>query len=322
MFFVVAMKTAAVVVNWNQPQFTRQCVESLLRGHVVPDVVLVVDNGSIADPRPILDGIGGCIQWVLLPENRGFAAGANAGMRRALALGAETVFLINNDAVADPRCLAELAAALERQKLAAAGAKTLTRENPPRIHTAYGVLTYHGPLVQQRGWMEPDTSRFSEFAEVDYVSGCAVLLCRCALEQVGLFDEAFFAYHEDLDWCVRARRAGYKVAYVPTAVVYHWMHASTGGGYTSPITYLSARNAILFVRKNAPVHLQAKYATHLAVNLIKDGVFRWRRRELQGFRLRLRGLWDGLLQRPVPVEELRLASRATWHEPHEDRSDA
>ncbi len=310
------MKVAAVVVNWNQAALTRACVESLLAGYMLPWRILVVDNGSLEDPREELGGVYSNLHWIMLPENRGFAAGANAGMKKALAEGADGVFLINNDAIADRQCLHELISALRSDAtLAAAGAKTLTQEAPPRIHTAFGVLTYHGPLVQQRGWMEPDTSQFNEFAIVDYVSGCAMLLRREALERVGLFDEEFFAYHEDLDWCIRARAAGYRVGYVPSALVYHRMHASTGGGgYLSPITYLSARNAILFVRKNAPLHLQAKYAIHLFVNLLKDAAFRWRRNEWAGFRLRLLGIRDGILRRPVPVRELGLASQARWQD--------
>ncbi len=310
------MRVAAVIVNWNRADLTRKCVDSLQRGHLVPAWIVVVDNGSREDPRQAFADIPGAISWVLLRENRGFAGGANAGIEYALQQGAEAIFLVNNDAVADPNCLFELAEALAADtKLAAVGAKTLTQEDPPRIHTAYGVLTYHGPLVQQRGWMEPDISKFDRFAEVDYVSGCAMLLRRQALDDVGLFDSEFFAYHEDLEWCVRARAAGYRVAYVPTAVVRHRMHASTdGGGYLSPITYLSARNAVLFVRKHASLPLQLKYAVHLAVNLVKDGLFRWRRNELAGFRLRLQGLRDGLLKRPLPLERLGLASRATWHD--------
>jgi len=218
------------------------------------------------------------------------------------------VLIVNNDAVVHRDCVAALIAALERDAaLAGAGAKTLTQEQPPRIHTAYGILTYHGQLVRQQGWLEPDISQFNDLTQVDYISGCGMLLRRAALERVGLLDAEFFAYHEDLDWCVRARRAGYRVAYVPAAIVYHRMHASTGGGgYLSPITYLSARNAILFVRKNASWMQRLTYAFYLSGNLLKEAVFRGRRRELAGFMLRLRGLRDGLLRRPVPLREIGL----------------
>ena len=302
------MRVAAITVNWNQARLTQQCVASVLAGAQVPPWVIVVDNGSQCDPTPLVREVHPDIIVLRNARNLGFAAGANAGIAHALALGADAVLLVNNDAVVAPTCVAELAAALGGdERLAGVGAKTLTQEEPPRIHTAYGILTYHGQLVQQQGWFEPDVTKFGEFTHVDYISGCAMLLRRTALERVGLLDPEFFAYHEDLDWCIRARRAGYRVAYVPSAVVYHRMHASTGGGgYLSPITYLSARNSILFVQKNATRAEQLKFAIHLCVNLVKEGTFRCRRGEAAGFKWRLRGLRDGLLRRPVPVQELGL----------------
>jgi hypothetical protein len=225
-----------------------------------------------------------------------------------MALGAEAVLLINNDAVTERRCVEELDSALRRDEgRAGVGAKVLTQEQPPRIHTAYGILTYHGWLVQQQGWLEPDVTQFNEPRDVDYISGCAMLLCRAALEQVGPFDPEFFAYHEDLDWCTRARRAGYRVTYIPSAIVYHRMHASTGGGgLRSPISYLSARNSILFVRKNASWGECLKFAFYLCGHLVKEAVRCYRIGELPGFRLRLSGLRDGMLRRPVPLRQLGL----------------
>jgi hypothetical protein len=206
--------------------------------------------------------------------------------------------------------LADLVAALEAEpRVAAAGAKTLTDEEPPRIHAAYGVLTFHGSLVRVEGWLETDTGKFDQARDVDTASGSALLLRREALLDVGLLDEDFFAYHEDVDWCARARRRSWRIRYAPSALVYHRMHASTGGGYCSPITYLTARNSVLFVRKNASAVQALTYAVYTAGNLLKELLFRWRRSELQGYWLRLRGLRDGLLHRAVPLADLGLAPR-------------
>ncbi len=301
------MRLAAVAINWNQAELTQRCVASLLAGSRVPDWIIVVDNGSALDPTPLLRSEGLQLEVIRNAENLGFAEGANVGLRRGLELGADAVLLINNDAVAEPQCMAELERVLVGDhRVGAVGGKTLTEEEPPRMHSAYGVLTFHGELVQCRGWLEPDVNAFSEPRDVDYVSGCAMLLRREALQRVGLFDSEFFAYHEDLDWCVRARRAGFRNVYVPTAIIRHRMHASTGGGYGSPITYLSQRNSILFVRKNASAAERCKYVFYLTGNLLKEAVFRYRRGEFAGYRVRLRGLRDGLLRRPLPLAELGL----------------
>lgn len=305
------MRVFIVIPMWNQIELTQRCLRSVRELVPEPGNVVVVDNGSRPDPRAALEAALPGLTILRHETNRGFAGGCNAGIQHALAAGADAVLLLNNDTTADPRFLAELVAALEAApEIAAAGAKTLTDEDPPRIHAAYGVLTFHGSLVRIEGWLEPDVEKFNHPRDVDMASGSAMLLRREALEAVGLLDEEFFAYHEDVDWCARARRLGWRIRYVPSAIVYHRMHASTGGGYNSPINYLIARNAILFLRKNASLRQIATYCVYSAGNLLKELVFRWRRGELQGFRLRLRGMCDGLLRRPVPLADLGLATPA------------
>jgi GT2 family glycosyltransferase len=303
------MKIAAIIVNWNRAALTQDCVASLMGSKPGPDLVVLIDNGSRVDPEPLVRAV--CPAAVIRhnPRNLGFAAAVNQGIAIAREAGAEAVFLLNNDAVVVADTLSQLAACLEQdENIAAAGAKVLTQDRPPRIHTAYGVLTFHGWLTQQRGWLEPDTSRFNEARDVDYVSGCAMLIRCRAFEQVGVFDEEYFAYHEDLDWCTRARRCGLRVRYEPAAVVHHQMHASTGGiRYNSAVNYLSARNSVLFVRKHASVRQGLKFAAYVCGHLLREGLRCARRGEIDGFRLRLRGFYDGVRRRPVPLGYLGLA---------------
>lgn len=302
------MKTAAIIVNWNRAELTQQCLASLMRSTIVPNPIVLVDNGSRVDPEPLARAVCPSIVVHHNDRNLGFAAAVNQGLAAAREASAEGIFLVNNDAVVAADTLARLIACLgEDESIAAAGAKVLTQDQPPRIHTAYGVLTYHGWLTQQQGWLEPDTSRFSKARDVDYVSGCAMLIRRAAIDRVGPFDEEYFAYHEDLDWCTRAHRCGYRIRYEPSALVYHRMHASTGGvNYHSPVNYLSARNSILFVRKHASWRERLKFAFYLTGHLLREGARCRRSGDLDGFRLRLRGFYDGLLRRPVPLRDLAL----------------
>jgi GT2 family glycosyltransferase len=306
------VRVHVVIPMWNQLELTQRCLRSLQGLVDAPERVIVVDNGSRPDPCSALEATLPGLAIMRLERNQGFAGGCNAGIRHALAAGAGGVLLLNNDTTAHPELLTELVRELEADPcVAAAGAKSLTDEAPPRIHAAYGVLTFHGSLVRVEGWLEPDVDKFNQRRDVDSVSGSALLLRREALQAVGLFDEEFFAYHEDVDWCARARRLGWRIRYVPSALVYHRMHASTGGGYESPITYLAARNSILFVRKNATLRQALTYGFYTAGNLLKELVFRWRRGELQGYRMRLRGIRDGLLRRAVPLAELGLVPSET-----------
>lgn len=301
------MRVAVIIPMWNQVELTQRCLRSLGALRRPPEQVIVVDNGSSPDPRALLHTARPDVTVVRLECNRGFAGGCNAGIRRALSDGADAVLLLNNDTTVDPGLLGELVRALEEDPhIATAGAKTLSDETPPRLQSAYGVLTFRGSLVRVEGVAEGAVDVFHTECDVDIVFGTAMLLRRTALEAIGLLDEDFFAYHEDVDWCTRARRSGWRIRYVPSAVVYHRMHASTSGGYSGPVNYLSARNSVLFVRKNATLREQLAFAFYTSGHLVKDAIFRWRRGELGGYRLRLRGLRDGLLRRPVPLAEFGL----------------
>ena len=301
------MRIAVVIPMWNQLELTLRCVRSL--GELLPPAewVVVVDNASEPDPRRELEGARPGLVVLRQAVNEGFAGGCNTGIRWALEHGAEAVLLLNSDAVAAPGLLRELGSGLNAgERIAAAGAKTLTDESPPRIHAAYAVLTYHAPLVRVEGWLEPRVERFSEACDADSVSGGAVLLRREALLDVGLLDEDFFAYHEDVDWCMRARRRGWRVRYVPTAVVHHRMHGSTGGGYAPRIVYLTSRNAVRFARKHASIAELAVFTAYTLGNLAKELPYRWRLGQLGVYLWRLRGLLDGVLGRALPLAELGL----------------
>ena len=185
--------------------------------------------------------------------------------------------------------------------------RVLSASDPSRVWMAYGRLTYRAALVERVGHGEPDRSDDGGPREVDWVSGCAVLLTRRALEEVGLFDEFFFAYHEDVDWCTSARARGYAVVYSPAARVIHHgggSNAASGGG--EAVRYLCARNTVLFARKHAGLVSWLRLAVTIGGSLPR-AYLRLRRHGGAG-RLRdlVRGYRDGLLKREIPYQELGL----------------
>jgi GT2 family glycosyltransferase len=235
----------ATVLYW-QPrelELLERCVGSLL-GQVCDERlrlrVVLVDNGTGLRPHLRPDER---LEQVALRKNRGFAGGHNTAMLHAFERGAEYVLLFNSDAVADRNVVQQLVAAAEAAPDAAfVGPLIVRAADPTRVESAgQGFDTRFGRHTELgRG------RRVSELAkactrEVDALSGCA-LLARCAaVRAIGLLDEDLFAYFEDMDWCLRARRAGYRALLVPSAKVWHRGQASTGG--SSPIsTYYSVRN--------------------------------------------------------------------------------
>jgi GT2 family glycosyltransferase len=271
---------------------------------VRPDPLIVVDNGTGALDAAMVEGA----ELIALPANTGFAGGSNVGLRRALDAGADFVLLLNNDATLDPACLGELVrAAASGPRTAAVGAKVLSASDPTRVWATWGRITWRAALVELVGRNEPDDARFAALREVEWVPGCALLLARPALEDVGLLDEDFFAYHEDVDWCLRARARGWRVVFAPAARVVHRGEGSLAGrGRANPARYLSARNSVLVARKHAGAREALRLAVTVAASLPLEALRSWRRGEPRVAALLLRGYRDGLLGRDVPVRELGL----------------
>jgi len=180
-------------------------------------------------------------------ENLGFAGGNNLGIRFALENGADYVWLLNNDTVVDPNALTSLVKAAERiANCGIAGSKILYYEAPTIIdHAGVVVRPWQGRFLHI-GSDKPDAAHFNVLTRIEYVDGCSMLVKKQLVEEIGLLDESYFLYHEDADWCIRARRHGWKIIYVPSSKVYHKKSRSTHN--IRPLkTYYCARNSLRFM---------------------------------------------------------------------------
>lgn len=299
-------RLAAVIVHWQDPAETLACVESLRAEP--PAQVVVVDNGS---REPVGARLATAAPHVLvrrLPENVGYAGGANAGIAIALDAGADVVLLLNNDARVAPGAEAAARAGLASDaRIAAVGARVVTREDPARLWLAWGDVTYGASLVRLRGADVPDGAAWRSPRDVDWIAGCAMWFRAAALRAVGSFDERFFAYHEEVDWCARARAGGWRVVYWPDAVVSHTGRGSHGSPRSIRIRkYFAARNTILFARKHARPSEWAKLAGALAVSLPLELGYHALRGSPAGVLAKLAGVRDALAGRRPPFEALGL----------------
>ncbi len=237
-----------IVLNWNGLTDTLQCLQSLKRIDYPAYRVVVVDNGS-ADGSPVF--IRKRFPEVTLMENGenlGFAGGNNIGMRRAFENGADYVLLLNNDTEVAPDFLRLLVATTESDsRIGVAGPIIYYYEEPRIVWSAGGRLDWRG-----RTWMmglnELDTGQFGEdYRHVDFVTGCAMLVKVAVLQQVDMLDERFFAYFEEVEWCVRARRSGFMIVNVPNAKVWHKIPLDAREN--SPLVhYYMTRNRLLFLK--------------------------------------------------------------------------
>src|SRR5271163_3637950 len=260
---------AVVIVTWNRRELLRSCLQSLTRQQLnQPFEVVVVDNGSSdGSPEMVLDEFAEHpafrLKLVRNLENRGFCAANNQGFE---ASNSELVALLNNDAEAEPDWLRALTGAFEESReVGMAASKILVYEDPRRIDKV-GHLIYPDGQNRGRGTGELDQGQYDRVEEVLWPDGCAAMYRRSMLDQIGGFDEDFFAYADDAELGLRARMAGWKCLYVPGAVERHHRGA-TLGVRSSRRLELIERNRVLLAAKLFPWSLLWLNGFYYAIRL-------------------------------------------------------
>ncbi len=285
---------AVVVLNFNGWQDTLACVKSLFdEGSAWRRLIVVCDNASADGSFEHLhDGFLGlterlrCIDQQARPgqedaatqspvgddivliqngANLGFAAGCNVGVRWALGAGAQFIWLLNNDTEVAPNALGAM---VERMRgdaaLALCGSLLIYHDDRTMIQARGGAVYDPATAVGRHlGVHEPahqaGERREDIEARMDYVVGASMMASRRFIEQVGLMTEDYFLYFEELDWAMRAKAAGFKLAYAPDSVVFHKEGATIGSSHRQRGSMLSLRflnrNRLLFTRRFFPHHL-------------------------------------------------------------------
>ncbi len=251
-----------MVVNWNRRELLRACLESLARQRDTGFEVIVVDNGS-TDGSAGMAGDEFGARVIRNTENRGFCAANNQGI--AIARG-EFIALLNNDAEAEPGWLAEmLRACASRPDVGMAACKVLVWQDPRRIDKA-GHLIFPDGQNRGRGSGALDCGQFDREEEVLWPDGCAAMYRRTMLDQIGGFDEDFFAYGDDAELGLRARVAGWKCIYTPRAVVRHHRGATMGKDSARRLQLIE-RNRVLLALKLFPWSLLCLNPVYFALRL-------------------------------------------------------
>ncbi len=239
---------SVIVLNYNGKGFLNSCLSSLASQTYSDFEVIVVDNGS-RDGSP--EYIEENYPWVRLAkndENLGFAGGTNVGIRAAKG---EFVITLNNDSRADSRFIEELIKPMADPEVGVCAAKMLFPDG--RINSA-GICISRSGAAWDRGMFEPDRGQYEFVEEVFGACAGAALYRREMLDEIGLFDEDFFLYLEDVDLAFRARLAGWKCLYVPGARVIHH-HGGTAGVGSDLAVYYGNRNIVWYPIKDFPFRL-------------------------------------------------------------------
>ena len=244
-------RVTVVIPNWNGERFLSTCLGSLRRQSYDDFDMVLVDNGSTDGSVAFARDNFPEISVLPLPENRGFSAAVNAGI---LASETEHVALLNNDTETDPKWLEALVEAADSYPEAGFFASKLVDFADRRVLDGAGDVLRRSGLPYRLGHGEPDGGRYDKTAFVFGACAGAAMYRRGMLDDVGLFDEDFFANCEDGDLSFRAQLAGYRCLYVPGSVVYH-MGSATFGRRSATSTRLGTRNSLCLLVKNLPAPL-------------------------------------------------------------------
>jgi len=281
-------RITVVILNWNGRHLLPACLSALDLQTFRDFEVVVVDNGSHDGSPEWLAAQYPAVHLIRNSTNLGFATANNQGIRAAQA---PLIMLLNNDANLEPDCLQVLAAAADRAEWAGMLAcKILQHDAPDRMDSA-GIEVDRAGVAWNRGWGEPATQH-TQAREVFGPSAAAALYRRSMLDQIGLLDDDFFIYYEDVDLAWRAQWAGWRCLYVPAAVVHHIHSATTGRG--SPFkNFLLGRNKWRAILKDYPFATLAIYVPlMMALDLGAALLSSWHSRNLGPLRGRVAVLRD------------------------------
>ncbi len=212
------VKVSVIIPVWNGQAYLKDCLDALLAQQGGPFEVIVVDDYSPDDSAAFVTRHYPQVRLLRNAYNMGFAGACNVGMRAARG---EILVLLNQDTVVHPGWLAAMTRAFEGERVGVVGCKILYPDGETIQH-AGGWIEWPLGLVYHYGYHERDDGRWDELRQVEFVTGASMAVRRAVLESIGMLDEGFWpGYFEDVDFCLRARRAGYEILYVPDAVLIH-----------------------------------------------------------------------------------------------------
>ncbi len=295
----------AIVLNYNGKDVTRKTLASLVQVDYPAMKIVVVDNGSDDGSRQAVEQAYPEIQQLRKQINEGVAAGMNVGIEHALKHGFDYLLILNNDIEVTPDMVTRLVEELEhRPQFGCAGPKCYYYWDRDRIWSAGGFLRFREAITQERGMGEIDQGQFDRTEEVDYINGCAILISRQVMVEVGPMDPSYVVGVEDADWCARMKKAGYRCLYVANAQLWH-MVSHTTGGYKSGKTFQTGRSTAIFVRRHGSTIQKLQFWLFAIAAIPIAFVRELPQRNHRAALAKARGYWSGWRTPLLPTPTIR-----------------
>lgn len=242
------MRVAVIIVNWNGKRDTLQCLQSLSKESYRNKEIIVVDNGSTDGSVKAIQDIYPECSVIPEPENIGFAAGNNKGIKQALDRGADAVLLLNNDTTVAANLISSFLSTASVYPSSILGAKIYQMHHPSKLDHLGGNWNNATGNFDLIGKGE-SSLYYTVSIAMDYVCGCAMFIPSSIFHRVGLLDPDYFLYWEDSDFCFRAKRLGYLTRLCPEAKVWH-IGSSSMTTHSIQTIYFWWRNRLRWIDKN------------------------------------------------------------------------
>ena len=261
-------KVITVVLNTNRREDTLACLDSLAQSTYPNLQNIVLDNASTDGSVEAIRARHPSVQIISLQQNLGYAGNNNVGIQAALDAQADWVFVLNEDTILAPDCISQLVSATENDPtIGIVGPLIYHYDEPTVIQSAGGHITPGWDAIQL-GINEDDHGQFSQPTDVDYISGCGILVRHEAIQQCGMIDARYFYYWEETEWCIRLHRAGWRVVNVPAAKMWH-KGVQRNYNPKPSVAYYAVRNRFATLRKHhAPLQAWAKASSETARTLV------------------------------------------------------
>jgi GT2 family glycosyltransferase len=239
----------AVILNTNRRQDTLECLASLAQSSYRRLRTIVLDNASTDGSVAAIESAFPDVTVLSLQDNRGYAGNNNVGIQAAMNVGADWVFVLNEDTVLASDCIETLVHGGESDpRIGMVGPLVYHHNEPTVIQSAGGVLNARWQS-SHLAMNEVDEGQYQTPHPVSWLNGCALLVRRKLIEQVGMLDERFFYYWEETDWCLRAHNEGWRIVHVPEAKLWH-KGVQRDYRPSPSVAYYNTRNRLLFLSKH------------------------------------------------------------------------
>lgn len=293
-----------IIPNYNGKHHLKTCFDSLRNQSFRDFEIILVDNASSDDSINFTNENYSEVRIIKLNYNTGFAKAVNEGIKRS---NSEFILLLNNDTECDREFLTEMMKGVVEETVGSVACKMLNFDDRNFIDDAGDFIKLKGSPYA-RGYEERDIGQYNDSGFIFGACAGAALYRRKIFDEIGFFDEDFFAYYEDVDLSFRMQLSGYKCFYNPKAVCYH-KRGSTSGAKSGFQTMLCEKNLIAVRIKNYPAALFFKCLPYFMFVRVKRYYIFLTRHSFELFACAVKGFFKGLIEIPKSLKKRRAVQK-------------